>query len=151
MSKKVKLTFSYQPPPGLRGRKDIPKEDLVKYPLIPITLYTENGSMNFEGLVDSGADALHIPLEVAELLGLTKGELIHSDGAGGSYDSHLSKVGLKIGRGNKNRIHDFGSVDVCFPNVKTNTPILLGRNPVFREYNITFEEKNEKIIMKPND
>lgn len=151
MPKKVKLTFKYQLPPALRGKDDIPKSQIKKYPLVPITLYSPSGSVEIEGLVDSGADTLHIPKGIAEMLGLELGGSTESYGAGGSYKSYVAKVGLKIGRGKGGRVYDFGYVEACTPSVDTDTPVLLGRDPVFKEYDITFEEKKEKIKMKPND
>ena len=151
MPKKVKLTFKYLLPPALRGRDDIQESEFRKYPLVPITLYSPSGSVDIEGLVDSGADTLHIPKGIAEMLGLELGESTKSYGAGGSYKTSVTKVGLKLGRGKGRRVYDFGYVEACTPSIDTDTPVLLGRDPVFKEYDITFAEKKEKIIMKLND
>ena len=73
------LTFPYRSSPGLRKAKDI--DDIPLYPLLNIKLYTERHKpINFEGLLDSGADGLFLPKQIAEGLGLPKIKRIKTSG-----------------------------------------------------------------------
>jgi hypothetical protein len=148
--KKIKLTFSYQLPPGLRGRQLQPGEKTTKYPLIPIQLYKDNIKLPpIEALLDSGCDSIFIPKDTADSLNLILGEKINSQGVGGPAKSCLSKVGLIIGRGG--REYDFGEVEVVVAEENQDVPVLIGRRPVFEEYQIVFEEYKDKFKLIPKE
>ena len=139
-------SFPFKPHPALRKKKNL--KDLTLYPLIPIFLYYKGKKTPpIEGLLDSGADKTFIPKGVAGYLGLPEFGIEHSTGATGKTDTALTEVGLVIGRAG--RLCDFGHVDAVFDKEDHDTPILIGRTPVFDEYQIIFEAYNNRVKLIP--
>jgi hypothetical protein len=141
------LTFPYRTPPGLRKEKDQRKIPL--YPLLNIKLYSEKcKALSFEGLLDSGADGLFLPKQIAEGLGLQKMEKIKTSGILKSELCYKTKVGFIIGRTKDRRI-DFGMIDAAFPENESDIPILIGRDPLFKYFEITFMEYKDtpKVVL----
>ncbi|GAH80774.1 unnamed protein product [marine sediment metagenome] len=58
-------------------------------------------------------------------------------------------VGLILGRGG--REVDFGYITAFFPEEEKDVPILIGRHPVFEEYQVIFEEFNQKFKLIPKE
>ena len=145
--KKIAFTFPYKLPPGLR--KKSPKGiGVQKYPLLPIVLYSKTKKTKvIEALIDSGSDLIHINKQIAEYLQLHQGKEFESSGMGGKYTTYETSVGLIIGRGG--REVDFGYVTAMFPKLELDVPILIGRKPVFEEYQIIFEEFKERFKLIP--
>lgn len=141
-------TYKYKLPPGLRNKDDEDLENPSIYPLLDIQLYHPDGGkpIKLEGLLDSGADGLFIQKEIAENLGLEVHEKGKTSGIGKSFESNETKVGLKIGRSKARRI-DFGVVEATFPCKKVDRPILVGRDPLFKYFEVKFlEYKNPAKI-----
>ena len=70
-----------------------PNGIIIKAPYIPITLKSEKESLDFIGLIDSGADISVIPREAADILGLKIEKEDEATGIGGkakTSDSHLN-------------------------------------------------------------
>ncbi len=148
--KKISLTFKYQVTPGARKLSKEVKSTLQKYPLIPVRFYTKTKRTPIiEALVDSGADTVHIHKAIAEDLNLPIGKKIESSGMGGKYMTIESEVGLIIGRAG--REVDFGYVKTVFPEKELNVPVLIGRNPVFEEYQVIFEEYRNRFKLIPKE
>ena len=151
--KKIKFTFSYNVRPGARKLPKEEKEKHQSYPLLPVRFYQPNNKNNmtpaFEGLLDSGSDGVHIHKAIAELLNLSQMKKVESEGMGGKYGSYETEIGLIIGRGG--REVDFGVVKAVYPETELNVPILIGRNPVFDEYQVIFEEYNKKFKLIPKE
>ncbi len=95
--------------------------------------------MNYEALLDSGADGIFIPKGLAEALGLQKIEKIETSGVLSKGICYKTRVGIKLGR-TKARSVDVGYVDAVFPEKEGDIPILIGRAPIFKIFKITFEE-----------
>lgn len=147
--KKVKLSFPYKYPPG---RRQNPGEDEAIYPLLPIRLY--HGTYTtppMEGLLDSGCDGIFLPKNITNFLNLPLGRLMQAHGIDGPCQAYPTQIGLIIGRGGRWRECDFGVVDAVIPVEERDTPILIGRHPVFDEYQIIFEQYNGKIILIPKE
>ncbi len=145
--KKIKFTFPYKPHPALR-KKNIPKNQILQlYPFVPVRFYHKGKKTNIiEALLDSGADAVHINSSIASYLNLPKGKKSKLGGAGGTYISYETKIGFVLGRGGN--FVDFGYVK-CFYPQNQDVPILIGRCPVFEEYQVIFEEfEDSKNIHK---
>jgi hypothetical protein len=147
MSDKKKLTFQYKLPPSLRGKTPRPKGTFEVYPLIPIQLYYQGKNLRFEALLDSGADKLFLPRAIANALELPLGAKRTDSGVTGKFESYGTKVGLIIGSGS--REYDFGIIEACTPVEEQDVPILIGRHPVFDEYQIRFEQYNNKFKLIP--
>ncbi len=148
--KKLTLTFKYSLPPGLR-KKSIPKNiKLQMSPLIPVRFYSKTGKTNvIEALLDSGSDIIHINRDIFSFLGLPKGKKIDGGGMGGKYVAYNTKVGLILGRGG--REVDFGYVNAVFPEEEKDVPILIGKFPVFEEFQVIFEGYKEKFKLIPKE
>ena len=148
--KKLKLTFKYSLPPGLRKKKIPPGVNVQTYPLIPVRFYSKTRKTNIiEALLDSGSDIIHINRDISSFLSLPQGQKVDGGGMGGKYVAYNTKVGLILGRGG--REVDFGYVNVVFPEKEMDVPILIGRIPVFEEFKIIFEEYNKKFILIPKE
>jgi hypothetical protein len=107
---------------------------------LPIQLYKENAKPRFfEALLDSGADGIFIPKFIAEILGLEKLGRVPTSGVLRSAHCFQTKVGLTIGF-SKARSIEFCIVDAIFPEEDADIPILIGRNPVFKHFEVVFKE-----------
>lgn len=82
-------------------------------------------------------------------LGLSLGEKIESSGMGGKYVCYESQAGLIIGQGG--REVDFGYVTVIVPEEEKDVPILIGRHPVFEEFQVVFEDYKQKFKLIPKE
>lgn len=137
----LKFTYPYKLPPGFR-RQSPP--DAPMYPLLQIKLYKEGDRPRFfEGLLDSGADGLFIPKGIAEILELPKIEKIKTSGILKTANCFRTRVGLTIGT-TKARSIEFGIIDAVFPEEETDIPILIGRNPLFKCFEVIFQEYKDR-------
>lgn len=122
-----------------------PDGTLVKTPSIPITLI---GKVSFDtvALLDSGADISAVPKSIAELLGLKlEGEISVAYGIGGKVNSIESLVKISIQKGHER--YSF-SIPIKVILDDYNFPILLGRLGFFDKFVITFDQENEKVLLK---
>jgi len=108
-------------------------------------------SLTTVGLVDSGSTTTFIPTDMASILQLDMSAQQHDAiGAGGPFrniKSELEKLILVKGRASI--FDEFENVKVEIPvNPKAIPYVVLGRDTLFRRYDIKFEERNEKIILK---
>ena len=142
------FSYPYRPAPGDRHKKNL--KDITLYPLINIKLYTkEMKPLNFEGLLDSGADRIFIPKRIAEGLKLPKLERIGTSGIFKSETCYKTKVGFVLGV-TKTRMLDFGYIDAVFPETVSVIPLLVGRDPIFKHFEIIFREYEKKPKIKLN-
>ena len=149
---KVKLTINYSLPPLKRRNIGPEEEEQETYPLLPIILYCKGKKTPpIEGLVDSGSDGLFIPRRIADFLGLERGAPVQSTGVDGAYDAFRTDVGIVIGRGGKDREADLGIIEATVPANDKDVPVLIGRHPIFDEYQIIFEEYKKRFIMNPKE
>ncbi len=145
---KFSQTFSFKPPIQFRKDPNPPVESLTPY--LPIKLYNNSiESPPLEAVLDSGAMGLLIPENHADLLKLPHLGRKSGSGAGGSLDLQETKVGLKIGRGN--RIEDLGYIEAVIEMSGNLTDILIGRIPLFSQYKITLELSKKKFTLDPID
>lgn len=117
----------------------------VRTPSIPILL---NGKEKFEtiALLDSGADISAIPLAVAEILGLDLGDKkTPAYGIGGKVDSIETNVSVTIEKGHEHYAFQM-PVKVILGNY--DFPILLGRAGFFDKFVISFNQSQEKVLLK---
>lgn len=141
-------TYKYKLPPGLRD-KEGNLENPPTYPLLNIQLYPPEGgkALSFEGLLDSGADGVFIPKQIADELNLEVKEKETTSGILESKECIQTEVGFRIGRSKARRI-DFGIVEATFPQEESDIPILVGRNPLFECFEIRFLEYNDPSKIK---
>ena len=118
--------------------------------MVNVKLVHKNQEIKTVALVDSGATSNFLPRELAEILDLDLSkEPKDAVGAGGKFRNIDSLIGKCQLIKNKNSVFDE------FTNLRTNVPVepntlpymVLGRDSVFRKFNIRFMEIEEKIIL----
>ena len=132
--------------------KETNEELISYYPMIPCVFeWGGKKTRLVEGLLDSGSDGIVVPLDLVEYLELS---IVSDDEpmrvVGREVERYTSKVNLILGRGG--RYVNLNNVDVSAPK-EGKTPILIGRNPIFKLYEITFREGeiSGTITMKPQE
>ena len=117
-----------------------------KYPIIPVKFhYKGKKTPIIEALLDSGGDFIVIPMPIAEYLGLKLEKAGDIDTAGGTTSLFKSILDMSIGKKDgfasykNNQIHVSSRSDI---------PVLLGRSPIFEDYEITFKKQKNKLILK---
>jgi len=139
----MSITFKYK-----RVKRD--KGIEIKSPSIPINISGSGSKYQFMALIDSGADVSVIPKEVAELLGLDLNKnKEEARGIGGKVPAVQTNINIEIGK--PHEIYNFNiPVKVIMSDVDEEIPILFGRVGFFDKFIITFNQKDEKIILKLN-
>jgi len=119
-------------------------EGFLPRPKIPAIVSRGERRIKTLGLVDSGSDITIIPRRMAESLGITA--------AGRQFDIHGMRESTMMST-------DFASIEtggahligarVFFPSeeLPESDEIVLGHDPLFREFNITFEYNAKRIIL----
>ena len=115
--------------------------------MVPVRFIGPKGpSPIIDALLDSGSDFILIPIALAEALGLSMRELPKPIGtAGGERKGLEARCDFELGRG--------GRVEK-YPNLKINVidnrdaPVLIGRDPIFKDFKVIFEESLENITLQ---
>lgn len=120
--------------------------EYCNYPIVPIKfLFKDQKTPLIEALLDSGGDFIVIPLPIAKYLGL---DLINAgtvDTAGGSTDLYKAKLTMQIGNKQQKDIYEDLEIHVS---TRDDIPVLLGRYPLFEDYEITFKKQQNQLILK---
>jgi len=88
---------------------------------------------------------------MAEILNLNlSGNPKDAVGAGGTFGNYSVELDRLVLIKGRNSIYDeFQNVKVQVPvNPQAIPYVVLGRDSLFRRYDITFEERNEKVVLK---
>ena len=110
--------------------------------IIPIT------RILYIALIDSGADISVIPKDVAEALGLDMtGKKEEARGTGGKVPAIQTKVIIELGRPHEQYALEI-PVKIIMQDGDEEIPILLGRAGFFDKFIITFNQKEERVILK---
>lgn len=136
-SRLLKFTFRYDDEPP-------------KIPLIPVRFIDKNNKSTptFNAILDSGADEITIPKELAELLKYDlkeRPEKINT--AGGEISAFKIVGGFSIGRGG--REVEYNNVEICV--VDQDIPVLIGIKPLFNDYTVTILAYENKFILEPKN
>ncbi|MEK6835295.1 MAG: retropepsin-like aspartic protease [Nanoarchaeota archaeon] len=123
-----------------------PNGTIIKAPYIPIVLKSDKESIDVVGLIDSGADISVIPKEMAEILGLRLEKEDESTGVGGKARTADSHVNIKIEKGHEK--YEFRLPIKVLLQENSEIPVLLGRLAFFDNFNIIFEQSNQRVILK---
>lgn len=122
-----------------------PDGTFVKAPLVPITFIGKE-SFDTVALIDSGADISAMPRETAEILELDiKGALSNAYGIGGKVRAVQTITTIRIHKGHEDYRLPL-PVKVILDNY--DFPILLGRLGFFDNFVITFDQQEEKVLLK---
>ena len=122
-----------------------PDGSFVKAPLIPVTFIGKE-SFDTVALIDSGADISAMPTETAEILGLDiKGDLSNAYGIGGKVSAVQTTTTIRIHKG-----HEDYRLSLPLKVILDNYdfPILLGRLGFFDNFVVTFDQKEERVLLK---
>ena len=123
-----------------------PNGIIIKAPYIPITLKSEKESLDFIGLIDSGADISVIPREAADILGLKIEKEDEATGIGGKAKTSDSHLNIKIQKGHEKC--EFRLPIKILLQENSEIPILLGRLEFFDNFNIIFEQSEQRVLLK---
>ena len=121
----------------------------IRLPAVHVRISTSaSNAISSFALVDSGATVSFVPLELAELLQVPlTGSEVDSEGAGGSFKTRLVELRVEI----------IKSRSVCWskrvnfhvPTEHNRIPyIVLGRDTVFRDYDIIFRENEQRTVFR---
>jgi len=116
------------------------EERVGYYPIIPCVFeWGGKKTRLLDGLLDSGSDGIVIPLVLAEYLELN---LIPEDDpmrvVGYEIERYNAKLNLTLGR--SGRYVTLNDIEASVPKKEDGVPILIGRNPIFKLYEVTFKE-----------
>ena len=115
------------------------------FPLIPIK-FSSNGKETpiIDALLDSGGDFIVIPCAIAKYLGLKLKKAGNVDTAGGETTLNKSYVNMVINNEEKEFKYDDLEIHVSDRN---DIPVLLGRKPIFEDYEIIFKKYENQLIL----
>ena len=117
-----------------------------RYPVIPVKFYYKGQETPFiDALLDSGGDFIVIPKPIAKYLGLRLKKAGDVDTAGGTTSLFKATLSMVIGNKQKNAVYKNIQIHVSGRN---DIPVLLGRHPIFEDYEITFKKQKNQLILK---
>jgi predicted aspartyl protease len=121
--------------------------DYYRYPIIPVKFYyKEKKTPVIDALLDSGGDFIVIPMPIAKYLGLKLKKAGAVDTAGGT--TSLFKATLSMIIGNKNKTFIYNNIQIHV-SARNDIPVLLGRHPIFEDYEITFKKQKNHLVLNP--
>jgi predicted aspartyl protease len=120
--------------------------DYCKYPIVPVKFcYKDRKTPVIEALLDSGGDFIVIPMPIAQYLGLELKKAGDVDTAGGTASLFKATLDISIGKNEVFNLYENNQIHVS---TRSDIPVLLGRNPIFEDYEITFKKKKNQLIFK---
>ncbi|NYZ76301.1 retroviral-like aspartic protease [Candidatus Micrarchaeota archaeon] len=135
------ITFRYK-----KINRPAPLEP-IHAPAIPITLIGRKEKLDVIALVDSGADVSAISKDLADILGVDlAGKQEEVVGIGGKVPSVRTRIDASIR--NAHERYTFTLNVMVVLDEKIEFGILLGRRDFFENFDVTFRENEEKIILK---
>ena len=117
-------------------------------PLIHIRIESPEENIETDAFVDSGATKTIIPKEISELLPSLKYEEQAAEvtGAGGLFGARVTRLKKLTLIKNVTVFANFVEIEVLVPEHEGILPyVVLGRDHVFRQFDITFHEKRRKL------
>ena len=120
--------------------------DYVKYPILPVKFYFgEKSTPTIDALLDSGGDFIVLPMPIAKYLGLKLKKAGSVDTAGGETSLFKAKLNMIIGKNDE--VAEYKDIQLHVSE-RDDIPILIGRHPIFEDYEITFKKKINQLIFK---
>lgn len=121
--------------------------EYYNYPIVPIKFsYKDQKTPSIEALLDSGGDFIVIPMPIAKYLGLKLKKAGIVDTAGGA--TKLFKANLTLQIGEKNKVDTYSDLQIHVSG-RDDIPVLLGRYPIFEDYEITFKKQKNELTLQP--
>lgn len=121
-----------------------------RLPLVHIRIKHAGIAYRTDALVDSGATGTFFPIEHINLLGISlPKETSSALGAGGMFSTYVAKIDMiQILKGT-NSFCEFKNKPVSVPTGEGMIPhVVLGRDSIFRCYDITFRERQKRTIYR---
>ena len=120
--------------------------DYFRYPIIPIKfIYKEKETPVIDALLDSGGDFIVIPMPIASYLGLKLKKAGSVDTAGGTTLLFKAILSMTLGKKNENVTYHNIQIHVS---ARNDIPVLLGRHPIFEDYEIVFKKQKNQLVLK---
>jgi len=120
--------------------------DYFRYPIIPVKFYYDGKETPIiDALLDSGGDFIVIPLPIAKYLELKLKKAGSVDTAGGTTLLYKTNINMTIGK--KGQTVTYHNIEIHVSN-RNDIPILLGRHPIFEDYEITFKKQLNQLILR---
>ena len=118
----------------------------IKYPVVPVKFYYNNKETPFiDALLDSGGDFIVVPMPIAKYLGLKLKRAGSVDTAGG--EASLFKANLDMVIGGKELSVTYSNLEIHVSD-RNDIPVLLGRFPIFEDYEIIFKKQTNQLILR---
>jgi len=123
--------------------------DYFKYPVLQVKFYLNGKETPFiDALLDSGGDFIVIPMPIAKYLNLKLKKAGSVDTAGGSASLYKAYINMMIG--DKKKTVNYDNIEIHVSG-RSDIPVLLGRKPIFEDYEIIFrKQKNQLILISIN-
>lgn len=116
-------------------------------PMIPVTLKAKS-ELDVFALLDSGADTIAFPKDIAEILGADiSGKREAVGGVGGQVEAVETDIMVTVQQGHE-RYFIRTKAKVILGKGEENFPVIIGRAGFFDKFDITFKEKIKKIVLK---
>ena len=120
----------------------------LKYPVVPVKFYySDKETPIIDALLDSGGDFIVIPMPIAKYLGLKLKKAGSVDTAGG--EASLFKTNLDMVIGGKELSVKYSNLEIHVSD-RNDIPVLIGRFPIFEDYEIIFKKQANQLILKSN-
>ena len=117
-----------------------------KYPVVPVKFtYKDKDTPVIDALLDSGGDFIVIPLPIAKYLDLNLKKAGSVDTAGGTTDLFKANLDMEISDETRSTTYKDMQIHVS---TRDDIPVLIGRYPIFEDYEITFKKKKNQLILK---
>jgi predicted aspartyl protease len=122
--------------------------EYCRYPVIPVKFYYKDKETPvIDALLDSGGDFIVIPMPIARYLGLKLKKAGSVDTAGGT--TVLFKAILSMVIGKKDETVTYQNIQIHV-SARNDIPVLLGRHPIFEDYEIIFKKQKNQLVLKSN-
>ena len=119
-----------------------------RLPMVHLRVAYGGMSLRTLALVDSGATGTFLPPDIAESLNMPIGESTEVTGAGGKLEAYASNADLTVLKG-LHPVIEFKNFPVLIPRSLEAIPyVILGRDSLFQKAQITFRERDEKLLLK---
>jgi len=118
-----------------------------KYPVLQVKfIFNERETPFIDALLDSGGDFIVIPMPIAKYLELDLKKAGDVDTAGGVAKLYKANINMTIGNNSNSIKYENLEIHVSGRN---DIPVLLGRKPIFEDYEIIFRNKTSELILRP--
>jgi len=107
--------------------------------------YKEKKTPVIDALLDSGGDFIVIPIPIAKYLELKMKGAGNVDTAGGETALFKSRLTMIIGKAEQTAT--YGNMEIHV-STRDDIPVLLGRWPIFEDYEITFKKQKNQLVLK---